>query len=114
MAMNPRLLRPRASGFNPRSISGLALWFDANDSSTITTVSGAVSQWNSKVGGYTATQTTANNRPAYSATSFNGKAGVSFDGSNDQLDSTYNANLLTNYVAYAAAVLPAPVGAAAA
>jgi hypothetical protein len=31
MPMNPRLLRPRASGFDPRSISGLALWLDAAD-----------------------------------------------------------------------------------
>lgn len=117
MGMSGRLLRPRASGFNPNSISNLAVWFDANDASTITTVSGAVSQWNSKVGGYTATQTTANNRPAYSATSLSGKPGLTFDGSNDQLTSTYNANLLAGYVTYATVVQPtslmvtAPTGA---
>jgi hypothetical protein len=32
--MSPRLLRPRQTGFNPRSISGLALWLDGADSST--------------------------------------------------------------------------------
>ena len=43
MAMSPRLLRPRASGFNPRSISGLALWLDASDASSLyTTDAGAV------------------------------------------------------------------------
>ena len=64
MAMNPRLLRPRASGFDPRSISNLQLWFDGADASTITTVSGAVSQWNSKAGtGGNATQATASSRP---------------------------------------------------
>jgi hypothetical protein len=37
MPMSPRLLRPRATGFDPRSISGLALWLDAADSSTLYT-----------------------------------------------------------------------------
>jgi hypothetical protein len=32
MAMSPRLLRPRATGFSPRSIPGLALWLDASSS----------------------------------------------------------------------------------
>ena len=37
MAMNPRLLKPTASGFNPRSISGLALWLDASSTDTLYT-----------------------------------------------------------------------------
>lgn len=37
MGMDPRLLRPRQTGFDPRSISGLALWLDAADSSTLYT-----------------------------------------------------------------------------
>ena len=36
MAMSPRLLRPRASGFNPRSIPGLAVWLDASKASSVT------------------------------------------------------------------------------
>lgn len=36
MAMNPRLLVPRATGFNPKSISGLNLWIDFSDTSTVT------------------------------------------------------------------------------
>jgi hypothetical protein len=57
-----------------------ALWLDAADASTITTVSGAVSQWNDKSGnGRNATQATAANRPNYSANT------ISFDGSNDSL-----------------------------
>jgi hypothetical protein len=40
---SPRLLRPRATGFDPRSISGLALWLDASDASSLyTTDAGAV------------------------------------------------------------------------
>jgi hypothetical protein len=37
MPMSPRLLRPRATGFDPRSISGLALWLDAADTQTLYT-----------------------------------------------------------------------------
>jgi hypothetical protein len=37
MPMNPRLLRPTASGFNPRQISGLALWLDGADASSLYT-----------------------------------------------------------------------------
>lgn len=106
MPMNPRLLRPRASGFDPRSIRDLQMWFDGADTSTITTVSGAVSRWNSRVGGITATQTTANNRPEYRASGMNGKGALYFDGNNDQLTTNYNANLLTGYVSYAIAVIP--------
>lgn len=36
MAMNSRLLRPTASGFNPRRISGLNLWIDFADTATVT------------------------------------------------------------------------------
>jgi hypothetical protein len=107
MAMNPRLLRPLATGFNPKSISGLELWFDATDASTITTVSGAVSEWKSKAGGRTSTQTTANNRPAYQATGINGKPALEFNGTNNELITDFNASAISGYVTYAAAVLPA-------
>lgn len=63
MAMNPRLLRPLQTGFDPRKIAGLTAWFDASDSSTFTLNSGNVSEWRSKVGGYTATQAVALNQP---------------------------------------------------
>ena len=83
-AMNPRLLRPLASGFNPKSIDGLDAWWDAADSATITTVSGAVSQWDDKSGnGRNATQTVANNRPTL--TTLAGKTALSFNGSNSAL-----------------------------
>jgi hypothetical protein len=87
MAMNPKLLRPKASGFDPKSISGLAQWLDANDSATLTLVSGAVSQWDDKSGNSrNATQTTANNRPT--TTTVNGRTALSFDGTNDGLNFT--------------------------
>lgn len=105
-AMSPRLLRPVASGFDPRRLSGLQVWFDGNDVSTITTVSGDVSEWKSKVGGLTSTQTTANNRPEYRAAGMNGKGALFFNGTSDALLTNFNANTLTGYVTMAVAVLP--------
>lgn len=56
------------TNWTPASISKLA-WYDAADATTITTVSGAVSQWNDKSGSNRhATQTTVGNRPTYRAT----------------------------------------------
>jgi len=92
MPMNPKTLRPRASGFNPKSISGLAMWLDAADSSTLTLDAGAVSEWRDKAIGSTFVQTTPNNRPGQ--TTINGKNALLFDGSNDTLSC---ANPFTTY-----------------
>lgn len=71
-------------GFDPASIGGLAFWLDASDASTITTVSGQVSEWRSRVGGgFKAEQTSAANRPAYTLGGRNGRNVVTFDGSED-------------------------------
>ena len=76
-------ITPRFTQWTPANIS-TALWLDANDASTITTVSGAVSQWNDKSGnGRNATQATAGSRPAYSSTGFNSRPGITFDGTDD-------------------------------
>ena len=82
-AMNPRLLRPKASGFSPNQISSLAMWLDANDSASLTLVSSAVSEWKDKAASKIFAQTTANNRPTL--TTINGKTALVFDGSNDTL-----------------------------
>lgn len=101
MAMNNRTLRPRASGFDPKSISGLTAWWDASDSSTITAVSGAVSVWTDKSGlGRTLYQGTAANRPATGTRTIGGKNAFDFDGSNDCLLSGDPAVVQTNGVAY--------------
>jgi hypothetical protein len=56
-----------------------ALWLDAADASTVTTVSSAVSQWNDKSGnGRNAAQSTAGNRPAYQSAAQNGLNAVRF------------------------------------
>lgn len=94
MPMSPRLLRPRAAGgFDPRAISGLAVWLDAADSATLfdattggslVTANSGVGRWADKSGnGRNATQGTANNRPLRRVASQNGLDGVEFDGTND-------------------------------
>ena len=63
-----------------------ALWLDAADASTITTVSGAVSQWNDKSGNSrNGTQSVSTARPAYTSSGLNGKNVITFDGNNDFL-----------------------------
>ncbi len=80
MSMSPRLLRPRATGFNPKSISGLKLWLDVANTSSLTFNGSTVSQVNDLSGnGFHATQGTANNQPTYQATGANGKPTLSFD-----------------------------------
>lgn len=74
MGMSPRLLRPRASGFNPASISGLRAWWDASDSTTITLNATTVSQWMDKTGNaFALTQGTAANQPTYQSAGVNNK-----------------------------------------
>ena len=61
-----------------------ALWLDAADASTITTVSGVVSQWNDKSGNARhATQAITGSRPSYTIAGQNGLNVITLDGSND-------------------------------
>ena len=78
MAMNNKTLRPRVSGFNPKSISGLYAWYDAADATTITQATG-VSSWADKSGnGRTCSQATGANQPAYVLAGQNGKNVIDF------------------------------------
>jgi hypothetical protein len=96
MAMNARLLRPLASGFNPKSLGTLALWLDGADRSrmfsddaatTLSADDGQVAVYKEKANGYNLTQTTANNRPLVRSNIKNGRSVLEFDGSNDSLAS---------------------------
>jgi hypothetical protein len=81
MAMSPRLLRPRATGFNPKSISGLASWYDASVASSITLNGSTVSQWSDLSGnGRHQAQGSASLQPNYSATNANGKPALTTTG----------------------------------
>jgi len=78
-AMSPRLLRPLASGFNPKSIAGLQVWLDGNDSSTFTLNGSTVSEWRDKSGnGRHFAQGTALRQPAVTTAAKNGKSAVAF------------------------------------
>lgn len=84
------------SVFTPNLISGLQLWLDASDSSTlfdataggslVTTDGSAVARWNDKSGNNRhIIQGTANARPLLRTFIKNGKNVLRFDGSNDAL-----------------------------
>jgi hypothetical protein len=96
MGMSGRLLRPRATGFNPRSIANLALWLDASDLTT-----GAVASWTDKSdNARVLSQSVANNRPSVVENAIGTKKAVRFDGSNDRLTSTADAGLLVSPVTF--------------
>ena len=98
MAMSPKLLRPRATGFTPKTLAGLAAWFDADDATTITLNSGFVSEWRDKSGnGRHASQATASRQPAYAANTLNGRPVLTAAG-----DAGGNKALATPTWAYAA------------
>ena len=64
--------------WSPSMIS-TALWLDAADASTITTVSGAVSQWNDKSGnGRNCSQGNSSLRPVYGSSVINNRNAVEF------------------------------------
>ena len=81
----------RAAGkalWTPAQIT-TALWLDAADAGTVTTVSGAVSRWNDKSGnGRNVSQATSANRPLYLTSQVNGLSALSFDGVNDAMSNT--------------------------
>ena len=63
------------------NLDQFGLWLDANDSSTITDNSGAVSEWKDKSGNQLhVTQSTAAKQPTTNSTTQNGKNVISFDG----------------------------------
>jgi len=113
MGLSPRTLRP-ANNFTPRSISGLALWLDASDASTLfrdaaatipaTEADEPIGAWLDKSGNARhVTQATAGSRPTISATKQNGRNALAFNGSSQSLSiASYNAENglpgLTRYI----------------
>lgn len=78
-------ITPSFTQWTPADIT-TALWLDAADASTVTTVSGGVSQWSDKSGNARhATQATAGSRPTVASAALNSKNVVTFDGNNDFL-----------------------------
>jgi len=80
MPMSPRLLRPTASGFNPRSIANLGLWLDAAADSSLTFNASTASEWRDLSGnGRHFAQATAANQPLTTRTQ-NSLRVLDFDG----------------------------------
>jgi hypothetical protein len=84
-----------SSLWTPAQLSGLALWLDAADASTITLNGSTVSQWNDKSGNNrNASQTIAANQPTRTLNGLGGRTVLTFDGVNDFLNATLT---LTNF-----------------
>lgn len=70
-------------------VAGYVGWWDASDTSSITSSSGAVSQWNDKSGnGYHLLQSTAGNKPTTGTRTQNSLNVLDFNGSSNFLDTT--------------------------
>lgn len=96
-AMSPRLLRPRATGFNPKSLPGLKVWYDAANTGSMTFNGSTVSEMADLSGnGFTARQTTANNQPTYSATAANGRPRLAFDSTDSLISDATIADYFLN------------------
>lgn len=105
MSMSPRLLRPRATGFNPKSILGLFGWWDFSDSSTLTLSGSSITQVLDKSGNSrTASQGTANNQPTLATGARNGLSAAQFDGTNDALDAAIGTSQFTALTVFAVAI----------
>jgi hypothetical protein len=71
------LARLGTISFTPKSFTSCVLWFDANDSSTITQTGSKISQWNDKSGsGYSVIQPVSENQPTYTTNLLNEKPGI--------------------------------------
>jgi hypothetical protein len=95
--MNPRLLRPTPTGFNPKTIANLANWWDASDSSTVTLNGTTVQAWANKSSGPALEQGTAGAQPTYTTAGVNGRNVLTFDGG-DVLTATASYSTLTTTV----------------
>ena len=102
MPMSPRLLRPRATGFNPKSISGLAAWYDASVASSITLNGSTVSQWNDLSGnGRNQAQATASLQPTYNASGLNGKGTLTTTGTQWMQSAAFASSASGDYTMFA-------------
>ena len=72
-----------SQAFVPNKISGLKLWLDASDISTVSQSGGSVSEWGDKSGGNNATQLTGVSQPTTGTRTISGLNVIDFDGVND-------------------------------
>lgn len=103
MSMSPRLLRPRATGFDPKSISGLAMWLDAKKTTSVlnsispdtaATDGQTVRRWMDQSGlASHANQASGTSQPTYTL-----PTALNFDGTNDTLEIAKNISRNKGYV----------------
>lgn len=105
MPMSPRILRPRASGFDPKSINSLAGWYDASDTASlfqnsngttaVSALNDPVGRWSDKSGNARhLTQTTNSQRPSFRPADRNGRGVLRMTNSgNTVMATTWNAQL---------------------
>lgn len=74
--------------YNPSEVLGASLlaYWDAENEASLTLDSNKVTAWADLIGGYEVAQGTTDSQPIYSRTSFNGRPGIAFDGTNDYLE----------------------------
>ena len=122
MSISPALLQTviinSSSSFLPTDISGLVLWLDANDISTlfqddglatpVTADADTVGGWTDKSGaGNDIIQATSANRPTYKTGIQNGLPVVRLDGTNDSLDGLFAAATTQPLTIFAVAAMVA-------
>lgn len=80
-------IRKKMSSFLPTSLSGLVLWLNSSDLSSITSVSGKVSNWLDKSGNSNnAVQSNNSFKPTTNSRTLNGKNVLDFDGISSRLN----------------------------
>lgn len=93
MAIIPGVIASSALVFSPSTLPNLKAWYDASDTTTITTGMGGVATWADKSpNGYNLTQSDSTKRPASGSRTLNGKNVIDFDGTNDLLTASSAAN----------------------
>ncbi len=81
----------------PRNISGLSLWLDATDRTTLETANGAVTKWKDRSGSrHHAIQATPSLRPTLVTSGLAGLNTIRFDGTDDHLQIPYSLLLNPN------------------
>ena len=83
-------------GFIPTQVSGLVLWLDASDTTSVIQSGGTITQWIDK--STSALTATANNNPTLVANVQNGFPGISLNGSTQYFNLGNNLNMGTNQI----------------
>ena len=88
--LNDKWITPTILEESPADVSGLSMWFDADDASTITSSAGKVSQWDDKSGnGNHATQATPSQQPTVVSNGYGTRTTIAF-ADPQGLTTTYN------------------------